>query len=63
MISNMKKAFPYIMLTIAAAAIVYLMASITTRETTGVGLMHPKHVISASVFIIAFTIGGSKLLK
>lgn len=59
----MKKWFPYLMLAIAVAAIIYLMSSLTTRDTTGVGLMHPKHVISASVFIIAFTIGGSKLLK
>jgi len=59
----MKKWFPYLMLAIAAGAIIFLMSSITTRETTGVGLMHPKHVISASIFIIAFTIGGSKLLK
>jgi hypothetical protein len=63
MISKMKKAFPYIMLAIAAGAVIYLMASITTKDTQGIGLMHPKHVISASVFIIAFTIGGSKLLK
>ncbi|MEO9531315.1 MAG: hypothetical protein ABJG68_11675 [Crocinitomicaceae bacterium] len=59
----MKKAFPYIMLAIAAGSIIFLMGSITTKDTQGIGLMHPKHVISASLFIICFTIGGSKLLK
>jgi hypothetical protein len=59
----MKKIFPYIMLAVAAGSVIYLMTSITTKETQGIGLMHPKHVISASLFIICFTIGGSKLLK
>jgi hypothetical protein len=59
----MKKIFPYTMLAIAAVAIIYMMTSITTKDTQGSGLMHPKHLISASIFIIAFTIGGSKLLK
>ena len=59
----MKKIFPYFMLAVAAGSIIYLMSSITTKDTQGIGLMHPKHLISASMFIICFTIGGSKLLK